>query len=142
MKKPKYFTLGEFVYSDTATAKNIDNTPSFEIVKNIYNLVVELLDPLREEWGSAIEVTSGYRCEELNKAVGGVFNSAHLRGDAADIYPMNCKIDEFIEFIKDWSKDKQFDQIIIEKRGNSRWIHIARQNSVGATRGQLFSIEK
>lgn len=81
----KHFSLHEFVRSETARAKGIDNTPTKEAEANIKALVDNVLDPLREAWGGPITVTSGYRCPELNKAVGGVSTSMHTQGRAADI---------------------------------------------------------
>ena len=95
----RYFTLDEFVRSATATAHGIDNTPSKEAVTNLELLVSRVLDPLREAWGSPIIVTSGYRCEELNKRVGGVKTSYHLRGMAADIRPRNGLVDKLYALI-------------------------------------------
>ena len=55
--------------------------------ENIEALVEDVLDPLRERYGKPIVVNSGYRCAKHNKEVGGVANSQHLRGEAADIRP-------------------------------------------------------
>ena len=81
----KYFSLGEFSHSDTAVSLGIDNTIPKECVRNIEHLVHCVLDPLREQWGLPIRVTSGYRCPELNEEVGGVEDSWHMDGCAADI---------------------------------------------------------
>ena len=81
----KYFTLKELTRSTTATAKGIDNTPTPEVEKNLTLLVENVLDPLREIYGKPITVNSGYRCPELNKAVGGSKTSDHVKGFAADI---------------------------------------------------------
>ena len=54
--------------------------------ENVKALVSEVLDPVREQLGMPIVVTSGYRCDKHNKDVGGVRNSQHLRGEAADIH--------------------------------------------------------
>lgn len=67
----KYFTIDELCKSDTAKAKRIDNSPSDEIIHNLTSLVDKVLDPLRESYGKAIRVNSGYRCPALNKAVKG-----------------------------------------------------------------------
>ena len=53
--------------------------------ENVKALVSEVLDPVREKLGMPIVVNSGYRCEKHNKDVGGVRNSQHLRGEAADV---------------------------------------------------------
>lgn len=81
----KYFTITELTKSATATKQGIDNTPSAEVTANLTALVDKVLDPLREIYGKPIYVSSGYRCPKLNKAVGGVSNSQHLKGEAADL---------------------------------------------------------
>lgn len=73
----KYFSIEEMTKSDTAKAKGIDNTPSKEVINNLIKLIEAVLDPLREWYGKPIYINSGYRCEALNKAVGGVSNSSH-----------------------------------------------------------------
>ena len=138
-----YFTLKEFIVSDTAKAKGIDNTPTFEIVNNLQELRDKVLDPLRKAWGSGIKVTSGYRCPELNKAVGGVSQSVHQVGWAADVVPSNGKLDEFFEFAPKWLLNHcVFDQVIIEKQGNKRWLHIGFKSLTGAQRFQVLNISK
>ena len=81
----KYFTIKELTKSTTAKNKGIDNTPGPLIIKNLESLVDNILDPLREAWGKPIQVTSGYRCPKVNKAVGGSSTSQHVKGEAADI---------------------------------------------------------
>lgn len=81
----KYFTLRELTASATASRLGIDNTPTRQAVNNLNALITHLLDPLREKFGRPIYVNSGYRCPELNKAVGGSLTSQHLTGEAADI---------------------------------------------------------
>lgn len=90
----KHFKIDEFVKSQTATAHSIQNVPSAEAVRNLELLVSRVLDPLREAWGGPIIITSGYRCEALNARVGGVKNSYHTRGMAADIRPQNGFVDK------------------------------------------------
>ncbi len=84
MKKIKYFKLAEFINSPTANRLGIDNTPSFDVVDNL-NRLADYLDGIRAKLGKPILVSSGYRCPMLNKAVGGVANSQHLKGLAADL---------------------------------------------------------
>jgi len=137
----KWFTLQELLKSDTATRKRIDNTPSWEIVANLARLA-SFLDNLREAWGSGIRVTSGYRCPQLNAAVGGVSNSAHQYGNAADIVPVNGKMNEFEAFLRKWVVGKKWDQIIYEtsKSSGARWIHISLYNGKGEQRCKLFGM--
>lgn len=117
----KYFTIKELCKSNTAESKNIDNTPSDNIVTNLTRLVDNVLDPLREWYNKPIYINSGYRCKELNKAVGGVSNSYHLKGMAADI-DMGDKNDNqpLFDYIKD---NLSFTELGWE--GNGRWIHVA-----------------
>lgn len=135
-----YFTIEELCYSDTAEREHIDNTPSEEIKKRL-QILIEFLNPLREAWGSGIRINSGYRCPELNKAVGGVDTSAHKEGWACDMYPVNNKFEEFKQFIIEYLKDKNFDQCIQERSGSSQWIHLGLW-SKGRQRKQIFKIEK
>jgi len=139
MKKPKYFNLEEFLTSSTARQKSIENMPSWEIVEHLLELAY-FLDDLREDWGSGIRVSSGLRIEALNKAVGGVETSVHKIGYAADISPANGKYEAFIAFLKEWLKDKNFDQCIEEKKGKTRWIHIGLYNNKHQQRRQIFNI--
>lgn len=136
-----YFELNEFLYSDTALKNKIPNLPSFQIVENI-KMMIPLLNGLREIWGSSIIVSSGYRCPELNKKVGGSSTSAHLMGFAVDLVPSNGKMNEFIECCKRYFKDKMFDQVIIESSGSSRWVHFGLFNNKMQQRRQIFNIDK
>lgn len=118
-----YFTLDELIHSDTADRLGIDNTPTSDAISNLDALVTNVLDNLRGEWGRPIIVTSGYRCKELNAAVGGTHNSQHLKGQAADI--VSDDFDEFRRFVRRWCKDNEFDQCIFEHSGGREWIHIS-----------------
>lgn len=122
----KYFTIAELCASSTATAKGIDNTPTPGITQNLERLVANVLDPLREAWGKPIVVTSGYRCPELNKAVGGAKNSHHMQGMAADITTGN-KVDNRRLFQKILDLGLPFTQLIDEK--GFSWIHVSYDTS-------------
>ena len=120
----KYFSMEELTKSATALRKGIDNTPSGEVRSHLTALVANCLDPLREAWGRPIIVTSGYRSEKLNRAVGGAKNSQHVTGQAADIRTVedtpaeNRKLFDLILRLK-----LPFDQLIDEHGYN--WIHIS-----------------
>lgn len=73
----KYFTFKEMIQSNTAKARGIENIPDWDDIYRLQRLIETILDPLREWYGSPIIVNSGYRCEALNKAVGGVSTSYH-----------------------------------------------------------------
>ena len=139
------FALSEFIKSDTATQRGIDNTPDFDEVGNLEELIGTILQPLREAWGKPLIISSGYRCEELNKSVGGVMNSAHLYGNAADVQVASSKdFDEFVEFAEDWLRKNKvkFDQSIRESSKDVYWWHIGLRNSKGEQRMQFKAIKK
>lgn len=82
----KNFKYSEFTKSDTAKRLDINNAiTTWEVRDNIKALVEDVLQPLRDAWGGPLFIKSGYRCEELNKAVGGVPTSQHVKGQAADV---------------------------------------------------------
>ena len=143
MGKYKYYELNEFVRSEKAKKNGIDNIPSFEVVDRIGRLISAILDPLRAAWGSGIYVNSGFRCEALNKLVGGSATSVHKLGWAADITPVNGKFDEFVKFIEEWLKKNRikFDQLIIESNSKGdRWLHIGLYNNAGQQRCQVMTM--
>ena len=140
MKRIKYFGLAEFIHSATAKRLNIDNTPTFEIVDNL-NRLADYLDNIREKFGKPILVSSGYRCPVLNKAVGGVANSQHQKGLAADLV---CADMESLE--KVLRETGGFDQLIKEHRkgfSNSFWLHVSVCARNGKPRNQIImNLEK
>ena len=75
MKLSKHFSLSEFISSNTAERLGIDNVPKDKaVIENLRNLCLEILQPLRDYVGAPVHINSGYRCPELNDAVGGVLN--------------------------------------------------------------------
>lgn len=135
-----YFTIQELCRSDTATVLHIDNTPSDTVKKNLLRMI-EFLNPLREAWGSPIRVNSGYRCPQLNAAVGGVKTSAHLKGNAVDLYPINGKIKEFKQFIAEYLEDgKSWDQLLKEKSAFAEWVHLGLYSNNGQQRKQIKNL--
>lgn len=121
----KYFTIKELCKSSTATQKRIDNTPNSEIVNNLKQLVDQVLDPLRKRYGKPIKINSGYRCEQLNKAVKGAVNSQHIKGLAADITAGSVEENKILfELVQELNLP--FDQLIDEK--NFSWIHVSVSN--------------
>lgn len=117
----KYFTLKELTRSATAEAKGIDNTPTPEVEKNLTLLVENVLDPLRKLFGKPITVNSGYRCPELNKAVGGSKTSDHVKGFAADITGGSKEENERLFYLIKYNFN--FKQLIDEK--NFSWVHVS-----------------
>ena len=121
-----HFTIEEMYASDTAKRLGIDNKPTTQKMINLVYLCAFVLEPLRVAMGKPIRISSGYRCERLNKAVGGVYNSQHLKGQAADIdiqgdMAFGKKIFEYIR------QHLPFDQLIWEKnpKTGSCWVHVS-----------------
>lgn len=118
----KYFSIVELCRSRVAERKKIKNEPTKAIEKNLEALVENVLDPLREAWGRPIHVNSGYRCAELNKAVGGSPTSHHVKGMAADITAgdtiVNIKLFNLVLKL-----GLPFTQLIDEQ--HYTWIHIS-----------------
>jgi uncharacterized protein YcbK (DUF882 family) len=80
IKQMKFFTIKELTKSDVAKRSKINNTPTKQEEQNLITLVENILDPLREAYGKPIIVTSGFRCERLNKLVNGSRTSQHRTG--------------------------------------------------------------
>ena len=122
----KYFSINELTSSATALREGIDNCPSKCAYHLLHVLVEQLLDPIREAWGEPIVVSSGYRCKQLNALVGGVNNSHHILGCAADIIAGNRRdhrrLFKMMQQMQQEGKIK-FTQLIWE--GDGRWIHIS-----------------
>ena len=136
----KYFNMLELCHSDTADMNHIDNTPSEEIKEHLEELM-EFLDGLRKEWGSPIRITSGYRCPQLNKKVGGSATSAHMIGYAVDMQPIKRPFKDFVEFVKNYLIDKDFDQLLIETSSKgSKWVHLGLYNQKGEQRKQIKNL--
>jgi len=127
IKLSPHFMLSEFSRSLTATAQNIDNTPSLNIVSNLQYLCEKILEPLREFAKRPVFISSGFRCPQLNKAVGGVSSSNHLSGYAADIsIPDNDTGKVWFNWMK--KNLPEYDELIMEKATPSStkyWLHVA-----------------
>lgn len=132
------FTIPDFYYSNTARRYNIDNTIPTELETNAIEMI-NLLHELQAAWGSEIKINSGYRTKALNdKLSSSSDTSVHMIGSAMDIVPANGQFTKFAAFVKDFMKDRNFDQILIEKNSKgSRWIHIGLRNNAGQQRRQI-----
>lgn len=119
----QYFTINELTRSATARSRGIDNMPSPEIKAKLETLIVGCLDPIRRIYGKPIIVSSGYRCPELNQAVGGVEESQHTKGEAADLQPASGG--SLAGIIRAAVQFGDYDQLIVEQKGTSRWLHVS-----------------
>ena len=118
----KYFTIAELCHSNTANEQLIDNKCTKEHVINLTALVDNILDPLREAYGKPIVINSGYRCEKLNKKVGGAQTSDHMKGMAADISG-GCQKENKRLFYLVQELGLPFKQLIDER--DFAWVHVS-----------------
>ena len=141
MKLSENFTLEELIRSNTAERMGIDNVPKDEkVVENLRSLCLEVLQPLRDYFGAPVHINSGYRCPELNMTVGGVKNSQHCRGEAADIRIVSPKQGrEWAAWIED---NCRFDQMLLERnKSGAVWLHVSCKRDASKNR-QSFKILK
>jgi len=120
-----HFTMEELCASATAKAKGIINQPTTQQMVNLVYLCAYVLEPLRVAMGEPIKIGSGFRCEKLNKAVGGVKNSQHMTGQAVDL----C-IDGDMKKGKKWfdyiKNHLPYDQLIWEHNSKGTyWVHVS-----------------
>lgn len=123
----KNFKLSEFFCSSTAAKNGIENEPSVDeratIVRNINLLVDNVLDPVRDMVNTPIIITSGYRCPQVNRLVGGVDNSQHMSGCAADFHVMGFTPAMMYEVFLYIFNTLEYDQLIYYRRKNI--IHVS-----------------
>ena len=133
MRISKNFTLAELTKSNTATRLGISNVPDKEGIHKLRLLATELLQPLRNAVGP-LRVTSGYRSESLNKAIGGSNKSQHTKCEAVDLqFVKRGSMDNMRIFNAIINRALEFDQIILEFGGatadkdsnNPDWIHVS-----------------
>lgn len=120
-KLSEHFYLYELTQSSTARQKNIENVPSASEIENLRLLCVNVLEPIYNQFGKPT-ITSGYRCAELNKAVGGAKTSEHQYGKAVDIIVPGVPNETLARWI---SKNCVYRQLIIERSKTSQWIHVS-----------------
>lgn len=142
MQLSENFTLQEFIKSQTATRLNIDNNPSEPHLENMRELATNILQPVRNHFGS-IKISSGYRSKSLNKAIGGSTRSQHSKGQAADFEATLNSISNYD--VATWIVENlNFDQLILEfhdaDEPKSGWIHCSYNKS--NNRGSILSAKK
>lgn len=130
MTLTKNFTLEELTRSATARKQGIDNTATDPLIRSaLLHLAVNILQPLRNAIGKPLKINSGYRCPDLNKAVGGVPTSQHTKGEAADVAAADPLA------LAQQAKDMElpFDQMIIYPT----FVHFSHKRN-GQQRGQIL----
>ena len=144
MKKiSKHVSYKEATFSQTATRKDIDNTPSAEILERMKATAENIFEPLRAHVGGPIKINSFYRSINLNVAIGGAKSSQHTRGEAMDIDDTfgHMSNKDMFEFIKD---ELDFDQLIWEfgDDNNPAWIHVSYVSAENNRRRMLKAEKK
>lgn len=123
----KYFTFRELLRSEIAIKNDVANMPflygEHYAYMNLEKLVDNLLDPIRERFATPVIVTSGYRCERLNKLVNGVEDSQHREGKAADFYFAGFTAKEMTQAFFEIAESFDFDQLIYYKKRH--FIHVS-----------------
>lgn len=127
----KNFNLEEFTFSETAVEQGMENIPGVAEQDNLRKLAVCLLQPLRDRLGGPIAILSGYRSKDLNVLVGGVPNSQHCRGEAADCYCAEGP-DHLLSVLKE--SGLPFDQAIIYRK--RKFLHLSYRE--GYNRWQIL----
>lgn len=122
MKLSEYFNLSEFEYSSTAFIMHIDNTIPKDFLMNVVRLHDNILYPLRKATGCPVNISSGYRCDKLNKVISKAKNSQHSEAKAADFVVKGQSNLSVINWIR---KNCEFDQLILEKVNGQEWIHVS-----------------
>lgn len=135
-----HFKLKEFIASDTATRKRIDNTPLPEHVENLKKVAEKILEPVRNHYGKPVRINSSYRSPALNAAVGGSLKSQHCNGEAVDFEIDGLANPDLAKWV---SENCEFDQVILEfydpaEGPNSGWVH-ASYTTTGTNRKQILT---
>lgn len=139
MKLSKNLSLAEVTKSNTAKRLGIDNTPDDWTIENLRAIAGDVFQPLRGAFGCPIFVSSGYRSEELNRAIGGSKRSQHVQGRAldldADVFG-RCTNGEIFRWLLN---NVTFDQLIWEfgDQDNPDWVHVSYVRD-GVNRGRCL----
>ena len=141
MKLSENFSLKELTKSQTAVRKGINNEPGTAEIENLIHLAESVLQPVRDHFGKAVMISSGYRSPELCEAIGSSTKSQHAKGEAADFEIPGVDNMQLAMWI---NKNTNFDQLILEfyEPGdpNSGWVHCSAVT--GEPRKQVLRASK
>lgn len=121
MKLSDHFTLAEMTQSQTASRYGIPNNPGETEIAALRALCLNVLEPIRNQFGAPVTISSGYRSLKVNQKVGGASGSQHMKGEAADINVWGMDPVELYNWIVFYS-GLDFDQCIQEF---GSWVHIS-----------------
>jgi zinc D-Ala-D-Ala carboxypeptidase len=127
MNLTKNFPLIDFLESQTARRHGIKEqfNPPKQVVDNLRLLSINILQPLRDHIKSPIIISSGWRSDKVNELTGGVRNSQHRLGLAADIYSTKISNARLFKIIQDLNLP--YDQLIWEfgTKQEPAWVHVS-----------------
>jgi len=136
MQISEHLLLSELTRSESAKRRGLSNMPTPEHIENLKVLAANIFEPIRAHFGVPIHISSGYRSEELNRAIKGSKTSQHCKGEAVDLDMDGTTVSnyEIFDFISD---NLKFDQLIWEfgTNDNPSWVHVSFVAN-GKQRGQ------
>jgi len=137
MKLSQHFSYQEFIKSQTALRKGINNEPDDTQLYNMKMICLNILEPIRTTFDRPVIITSGFRSVELCEAIGSSSKSQHAKGEAVDFEIPGVSNKEVADWI---DENLPYDQLILEffdgKDPNSGWIHCS--NKANDNRGQYL----
>jgi len=141
MRLSQHFTLLELTKSQTAARLGIQNSPNPKQIKSLRRVAENILEPVRKRFDKPFSPSSGFRCQELNKAIGSKPTSQHTKGEAVDFEIPGLPNRQVAEWIRD---NLEFDQLILEFHDPgepmSGWVHVSLKEK--NNRGQVLTINK
>ncbi|MFA5160911.1 MAG: D-Ala-D-Ala carboxypeptidase family metallohydrolase [Elusimicrobiales bacterium] len=118
----EHFTFFELTRTDKAEFQELNRRKGSCYTADLTGLCRLILEPVRTHYDKPVIIHSGFRCYELNAAIGGSASSQHTLGQAADFEVKGVSIDDAFNWL--WKTSGiPFGQLIDEQRGGSRWIH-------------------
>lgn len=137
MKLSPNFTLSELTKSLTALNRGLDNTPPPFAIENLRLLCVHVLQPIRDHFGKPMTIQSGYRSPNVNRAIGGSYNSQHMIGQAADIEIAGVSNADIWRFAQSLDYDQLIAEHLTTKNPSDGWVHVSYNN--GGNRKEALS---
>ncbi len=143
MKLSEHLDLSEVIRSESAKRRGISNMPTEEHIKNLKLIAEKVFEPIRANFRQPIRISSGYRSQSLNAAIGGATRSQHSTGEALDIDMDGTALSnkEIFNFIKE---RLQFDQLIWEfgTDANPDWVHVSYKSDGNQRKQVLRAIKE
>lgn len=130
MKLTPHFTLNELACTNRKDLVQVNLEEAKKIMGRMYQLA-GFAERIREIIGKPIMINSGYRCVKLNNAVGGALTSQHCLAEAIDIRVSGKTAADVFNILA--TSDLKYDQLILEKVGNTQWVHV----SIGSKKEKL-----